>query len=382
VTDPRRGERARRLLEKHAAELDALKLERPAVSLEPLPLPAEPARKYPALQELAAMKRGVQDDFSASQLAVMEIKAKLETDLAVMGGSAAEKPAPPPEAKPAAAPEGNAAASAPPPARPVKPAPPGPAKRQEPEKRPPSRGSALWARAAAGAALCAALFLFMFYGGEEETSFPLPSSAVAGLCLDGAGSRAFFTDPHRQLLVTVSIAGRRVEGLQSFQAQGLKALAYDGAAFWTTDGTSIFRYPQGAPYPEAGAYKAGPGVFALAWDGRNLWAASVGGRLVRYAAGEKPAPEAVFQLPEGFGAWLTVSGGKLWELDAETGRLAAYTLTAKPELLGSADAGSYLPEGRVAGFAVSGGNAWVITAEPAGLALLDLKRLKLLEDGK
>lgn len=382
MTDARRSERARRLLEQHAPELGALKLARPAVSLEPLPAPAGPERKYPALQELAALKRGIQDEFSSSQLTVMELKAKLEADLAALAGSAAAKPAASPaaEVKPAASPEVKAAVSPVQAARTVLP-PPDTASLPRPPK-PAAPASTLWARAAAGAALSAALLLLLFYGGEEKTSFSLPPSAAAGLCLDGAGSRAYFTDPHRQLLVTVSIAGRRVEGLHSFQAQGLKALAYDGAAFWTTDGTSIFRYPPGAPYPEPGAYKAGPGVFALSWDGRNLWAASMGGRLVRYAAGEKPAPEAVFQLPEDCGGLVAVYGGKIWGLDAGTGRLAAYTLAAKPELLGSADARKYLPRGQVAGFAVYGGGAWVLAAEPAGLARLDLKHLKLLEDGK
>jgi hypothetical protein len=382
VTDERRSARAKRLLEQHAPELDALKLARPAVSSEPLPALAEPARKYPALQELAAQKRGVQDEFSSNQLAVLEVKAKLESDLAVLAGSAGAKPvAGPTAAAKISAPQEVKPAVSPAQAAPAVSRPPGPAIRAQQIKNlslPASR----WGRALAGAALGAALLLLLFYGKEEKASFSLPPSAAAGLCLDGSGSRAYFTDPHRQLLVTVSIAGRRVEGLQSLQASGLKALAYDGAAFWATDGTSIFRYPPGAPYPEAGAYKAGPGVFALSWDGRNLWAASVGGRLVRYAAGEKPAPEAVFQLPEGVGSWLAVYGGKLWELDAETGRLAAYTLGAKPEQLGSADARKYLPRGQVAGFAVNGGSAWVISAEPAGLARLDLKRLKLLQDGK
>jgi len=164
--------------------------------------------------------------------------------------------------------------------------------------------------------------------------------------------------------------------MQSFPSQGLKGLVFDGASFWSSDGTSISRHGTAGNYAVLGVYKAGSGVFSISWDGKNLWAASAGGELTRYSAAGSLVQEVVYPMPEGRTAGISVSGGKLWLLDPESGRLSAYKPGVKPELLTSANIRSLLPGGEVSGFSVHGDHAWVISGNPSGLVRIDLKLVK------
>lgn len=101
MTDYARASRAKRLLDRHAPELAALKLGRPALPQDRPPAPAGAELKCPALRELAAIRQDVRDEFSRSRLGLLEVKARLDADLAVLDDSSAPVP-PPPE--PAAAP--------------------------------------------------------------------------------------------------------------------------------------------------------------------------------------------------------------------------------------------------------------------------------------
>lgn len=96
MSDPARAARAKRLLEKHASELAAFRLARHEPPRVGPQVPAEPERKYPALQALAALRQDIHDEFSRSQLELLEVKARLDADLAVLAASPAPA-APPPE---------------------------------------------------------------------------------------------------------------------------------------------------------------------------------------------------------------------------------------------------------------------------------------------
>ena len=125
-----------------------------------------------------------------------------------------------------------------------------------------------------------------------------------------------------------------------------------------------------------GVYKAGPEISSLSWDGKNLWAASAGGKLTVYSAGEALAQETVYPLPDGRTAGISVSDGKLWLLDPESGKLSAYKPGVKPELINAADIKSLLPGGAISGFSIAGDHLWIITEEPAELARINLRSLK------
>lgn len=377
--------KARRLLDKYAAELNALKLARPELPAGPATAPPLPGR-HPELQEIAALKQGASDDLSQGLLGLQELRARLDSDLAALGPLA-----PDPVSENGAGPRGAAWPAAPaqsavpPRAEEAGPAAPGtPGKTPAAAKAPAGGGGRFAWRLALAAAFLAgsALFLYKTFSRNTRSGFSLPPTAAAGLCLDGPGARAYFTDPRRQLLLTVSVTGRRVEAQQPFRAGDLKALAFDDTRFWATDGVTIRSYRLGSATPSDKGFKAGPGVYALSWSGGDLWAASNGGRLARYPAGEGPEPAAVFRIPEGAGRWVSVSGDRLWTLDADNGVLSAYTLSASPEPAGSAVVRDSLPLAPVAGFAVRGNAAWVVTQDPAELVRLDLAGVKPGADGK
>jgi len=233
------------------------------------------------------------------------------------------------------------------------------------------------ARVFAVAAVCAAAFgLFLLYGGSPEPAFPLPPTRAAGLCLDRSGEHIFFADPQRQLLFTVSVAEKRVKSMQSFPSQGLKGLAFDGTVFWSADESSIYRHGLTGNYAVLGVYPAGPDVYSISSDGKNLWAASTGAGLTRYLAGESLAQEAVYSMPPGPTAGISVSDGKLWLLDPGSGKLSAYMLGAEPELLKTAGIKKLLPPGKITGFSVAGDQLWVIAEDPAQLQHIQLKNVK------
>jgi len=371
------------LLDKYSAVLDGIKLRRPElpqVSGEP---PENTARKYPVFQELAAAKQEIQDEFSKWQVEFEDVKSRLGDDIAAVSKNG---PAKTPEQAAARSPAAHRAAEKPP----ADQAAPGSRSAQNTTGQydsssmppPPEEGAAAGSRSfpafiVLAAAVCAAAFgFFRFFGGSAESPISLPPTRAAGLCLDRDSKHVFFADPQRQLLFTVSVPEKRVKSMQSFPAQGLKGLAFDGTSYWSTDGTSIFRHGLTGNYAVLAVHKAGPGVSSICWDGENLWAASAGGKLICYSAGEPLAQEDVYPMPDGRTAGISVSDGKLWLLDPESGRLSAYKLGIKPELLNAAEIKSLLPDGVISGFSVAGDQLWVITAEPAELAHINLKSMK------
>lgn len=370
------------LREKYSAILAGVKLRRPELPQVPGELPENLARKYPVFQELAAARQEIQDEFSKWQVGFEDVKNRIGDESAAVSK---DGPGKTPEQAATGSLAAHRAAAEPPAAQ----AAPGPRSAQnttgqDSTSQLPLPGD----RAAAGsrpftsyiflaAAVCAAAFgSFRFFGGFAESPISLPPTRAAGLCLDRDSRHIFFADPQRQLLFTVSVTEKRVKSMQSFPAQGLKGLAFDGTSFWSTDGTSIFRHGLAGSYAVLGVNKAGPEVSSLSWDGENLWAASAGGRLTCYSARESLTQEAVYPLPDGRTAGISVSDGKLWLLDPESGKLSAYKLGVKPELLNEADIKSLLPVGAISGFSVAGEHLWVITAEPAELAPINLKSLK------
>lgn len=370
------------LREKYSSMLAGIKLRRPELPQVPGELPENLARKYPVFQELAAARQEIQDEFSKWQVGFEDVKTRLGDDLAPVPKSG---PAKTPEQAGARSPAEHRDAAKPPAAQ----AAPGSRSAQNTSGQDVSSPLPLPGDVAdAGsrpfpsfvflaAAVCAAAFgFFRFFGGSAESPITLPPTRAAGLCLDRDGKHVFFADPQRQLLFSVSVPEKRVKSMQSFPAQGLKGLAFDGTSFWSTDGTSIFRHGLAGSYAVLGVNKAGPEISSLCWDGKNLWAASAGGKLTRYAAGDALVQEAVYPLPEGRTAGISVSDGKLWLLDPESGKLSAYKLGVKPEFLDAADIKSKLPAGAISGFSVSGDHLWVITAEPAELARINLRSMK------
>lgn len=386
MSDALRTVKARRLLDKYASELNSLKLARPELPVSRDPGPPARESRLPELQEIATLGLEAADDLRQARRGLMETRARLEDDLAALKPLAGLVPGGAQAPEQCLAPDLPAQAG-----RPEAPAvSPGPAAAEkvtdgEPAGFAPAgasgRSGFAWRLAVAAAFITAsALFLYSSFSRPSRYGFPLPATAATGLCLDGPGARAFFADPRRRLLLTVSITGRRVEAQQPFEAEGLKALAFDDTRFWATDGAAIYAYPLGSAYPSGSGYKAGPGIYALSWSGGSLWAASSGNRLVRYSAGEGLLQEAVFRLPESAGRWVAVSGEKLWSLDAEKGVLSAYTISASPEPAGSETVA--LPLAPVAGFAVRGNAAWVVTQDPAEMVRLDLAGFGAHADGK
>jgi len=359
------GDRRDERSEKYFTSLAAVKLRQPALPQLPAGLPGQEGRRYPVLQELAAARQDICDEFSKKQLELHELKSRVEEDMAALTKNAAAKP-PGPAALPANEPA------------PVRaPAPVPSLFSPQPEPAPAAGSRPLFARILFAAAVCAAAFgLYKFFGSAPGFSFSLPPTRAAGFCMDRDGANAFFADPQRQLLFTVSASEKRVTAMQSFPAHGLKGLAFDGTSFWSTDGSSIYRHSSSDGYAVAGTYKAGPGVEFICWDGKDLWAASAGGKLTLYSAGETLAQKSVYAMPEGRTAGISVSDGKLWLLDPGSGKLYAYKPGARPELLNTADIRSLLPRGAVSGFSVAGGYLWIISENPAELARIELDHIK------
>jgi len=321
---------------------------------------AEPARKYEALQELAAERQETLDLFSDLQLELLELKNRAGAE--------------PPAAVPQALSAGAAEAAEPPAITRSMPRPAGipPARPAAPQSG--GSRSRLTLLLAAAAACVGVLSLFILFGSGDEDSFSLPPSSAAGLCLSGGADSLYFVDPQRQLLITVSIAERRVRAMHSFAGEKAKGLAFDGERFWSTDGRNIYRHAASAGYPVLDVYSAGRPVHAICWDGGSLWAAADDGKLVNYGGFEKQSRETVYNMPAGGAAGIYVDEGKLWLLDPGTGLLRAYLLDGGMKKTVQVSIKSMLPKGRLAGFAVSGGYVWVITDSPA-----ELRRIKLEE---
>lgn len=357
------------LRKKYSALLAGVKLRPPALPQVPVELPGNAARRYPVLQELSAARQDIHDEFSKMQLDLSEIRSRVEEDQAAITKGAPVKPRETIAAGPVEEPVAARAPAAPqPPAKPVEP---------EPALRSAAGFRLSPERMFFAAAVCAAAFgLFRFYGGAPAASFALPPTRAAGLCTDRDGAHVYFADPQRQLLFTFSVREERIRAMQSFPSQGLKGLAFDGTSFWSSDGSAIYRHGTAGNYAVLDVYKAGPEVSSISWDGKHLWAVSAGGKLTRYLAGETLAQEGVYRMPEGRTAGISISDGKLWLLDPESGRLSAYKPGVKPELLSAADIKSLLPSGAVSGFSVAGDHLWVITEDPSVLARIDLKVIK------
>lgn len=357
------------LLKKYSAVLAGVKLSPPALPQLPVELPGNAARSYPVLQELAAARQDIHDEFSKRQLDLGEIRSRVEEDLAAIPKNAPVKPPETIATEPAKEPVAARFPAAP--RSPAKPAEP------EPALKPPAGPRLFPARVFFAAAVCAAAFgLFRFYQGTPVTIFSLPPTRAAGLCTDQDGSHVYFADPQRQLLFTVSVLEKRVKSMQSFPSQGLKSLAFDGASFWSSDGTSVYRHGTTGNYAVLGVYKTGAEVLFISWDGKNLWAALSGGKLARYSAGESLVQDGVYPMPGGRTAGISVSGGKLWLLDPVSGKLSSHKPGVKTELLSSADVKSLLPRGDISGFCVAGDHAWVISGDQSQLVRIDLKLVK------
>lgn len=357
------------LLKKYSAILAGIKLGPPALPQVPVELPGNAARRYPVLQELAAARQDIHDEFSKRRLDLGEIRSRVEEGLADIPKNTPVKP---PEMIAAEAVKKILAAGAAAASRSA-------AKSGEPEPaRKPSAGLRLsHARVLFTAAVCAAAFgLFRYYGSAPVTRFALPPTRAAGLCTDQDGSHVYFADPQRQLLLTVSVREKRVKAMQSFPSHGLKSLAFDGASFWSSDGTSVYRHGATGNYAVLGVYKTGVEVLFISWDGKDLWAALSGGKLARYSAGGALVQDGVYPMPGGRTAGISVSGGKLWLLDPVSGKLSSHKPGVKTELLSSADIKSLLPRGDISGFCVAGDHAWVISGDQSQLVRINLKLVK------
>ncbi|MDD5210255.1 MAG: hypothetical protein PHV36_12765 [Elusimicrobiales bacterium] len=351
------------LLEKYSALLAGVKLRPPALPRVLADLPGKEARKYPVLQELAAARQDIQDEFSKRQLELLDIKSRIEEDIAAVSKSRPAQPAPELFKEPAAAGVPAERAAQP---------------ESEPELQPGPGPRRFPAWFIAAAAVCAAVFgLYKYYAGLDKFSLQLPFSSAVGLCLDPEGGRVFLVDPQRQVLLTVVIAENRIKAMQSFPSEGLKALAFDGSSFWSSDGDVIRRHGPAGGYAALSAYKPWQKVSFLCWDGNHLWAASSAGELTRYIAGQALKPEDIFSMPKTETVGISISGEKLWLLDPESGKLSSYRLGLKPEPLNSADVKALLPRGAVTGFAINGEYLWVLTAAPAELSRINLKNVKL-----
>lgn len=350
------------LLEKYSDLLAGVKLCPPVLPRVPADLPGKEARKYPVLQELAAARQDIKDEFSKRQLELQDIKSRVEEDIAAVSKSRPAQQSPELIKEPAAV---RAPAE-----RQPKPKP-------EPERAPGAGQRRFSAWLIAAAAVCAAAFgLYKYYAGLDKFSLQLPFSSAVGLCLDAEGRRVFLVDPQRQVLLTVVIAENRIKAMQSFPSEGLKALAFDGSSFWSSDGDVIRRHGPAGGYAALSVYKPWQKVSFLCWDEKHLWAASSAGELTRYLAGQDLKPEDIFSMPKTETAGIFISGEKLWLLDPESGKLSSYRLGLKPELLNSADIKALLPRGAVTGFSVNGEYLWVLTAAPAELSRINLKNVK------
>ena len=361
---PGRTEKLNAALKDASAKFAEIKLRAPVLPA-PRGTQEETGRKYPVFQELAGMGQEIQDEFSRGQLELADIRGRLEGELMALAGAAPEvNPAP------AAVPPEQAARPPEPDVRPL----PGmqPAVQAGPA---PGRRSRLLPALALAVVICAAAGIFFRSRGGPVSVFPLPPTKVEGLCLDPEGRRVFFTDPQRQLLFTVSAAEGRVDSVQSFPAAGLKALAYDGSNFWSSDGAVLARHGQAANYAVLAASKAAAAIAFLSWDGQALWAAGPGGELLRYSAAVPPLPGADYPMPGGRIDGISVSDGKLWVFDRENGKLSCYKIGTRPELLTESDLKRWLPAGAVTGFALGGNYAWLAAENPPQLLRVKLKKL-------
>lgn len=358
-------------LEAAAARLADVKLRAPALPEVPEAVQPEAGRKYPVFQELAAMGQEIQDEFSRGQLELADIKVRLEAEfLSLSGGTSAVKPAAADEQAGLITPGAEQAAPTA-----VKGEIRVTAAAAVPAAGP--RPRLLPALVLAGVLCAAAALFFNFYGGPVSV-FPLPPTRAAGLCLDPEGRRVFFADPQRQLLFTVSAADGRVASVQSFPAAGLKALAYDGSVFWSSDGKALARHGQAGGYAALGTYTGGGGAL-LGWDGGKLWAAGADGKLVSYAAGDPPVRDGEYPMPAGRAAGMSVADGKLRLFFPESGKIVVYKIGSRPELLEELDLKRLLPAGEAAGFAMSGGQAWFVTETPPQLLRINPKKAGLLK---
>lgn len=350
---------------KFASLASGIKLRTPNLPAAAPELPPAGPLKYPVLQELAAERQAVKDAFSKLQIELREIKHRAGAEVPAGGRAETEKlPRQPVEAgavKPKAAP--------PVPAVPVTPA--GAA------SAPVSPGSAApkYAVPAALAAVCAAVLGLGLFLSRDNASFTLPPAAAAGICLDKKAENVFFVDPLRQLLISVSAAEKRVKSMHSFQAPGLKALACDGDAFWSSDGKNIYSHASSGAYAVTGSYKAPRALRSLCLDGGKLWAASEDGKLLGYRAGQAAATDAVYDIPAPLSSVVTVSDGKLWALDPETGVLRIFSVSGGIKKVAETNIKSMLPRGRLAGIGASGGFVWLLTANPAELSRVSVKEM-------
>jgi hypothetical protein len=347
----------KRSLQRLKAAFDAVALRRPEAPPAVTP-PEQQARKYPVFQELAAMKQEIHDEFSKGRLALEDIRLRAESELeALAGGRApAAAPVPQPPRKPAPLnierpqPEGTAVVTA--------------AGRRAP-----------WGLILAAAALALAAALFMRYESSGPAAFiQLPPTRAAGLCAAPDGRTLYFADPQRQLLFSLAVPDGRVISVQAFHSPDLKALAYDGASFWSSDGKAVYRHGPEAGYPAAAAYKQAAGAGYLCSDGKSLWAAGEKGGLARYSAGAALSTQAVYSLPDEHITGLSCGGGNLTAFQPESGRLLYYKAgdIGRPEA--GPDLRRWLPrKGEVAGFALAGGYAWFVTENPPQLVRIDLK---------
>lgn len=349
---------------KFASLASTVKLRTPAPPAAPREVPAEAPRKYPVLQELAAERQAVKDAFSKLQIDLLEIKHRAAAK--PPSGGAAEPAGRP--SQPAGADEVKAPATGPVKKLPVP--------QEKTAAAPHLPGPAVLkyvVPASLGAACVVVLGVFLFLSGRDDVSFSLPPAAAAGLCLDKKADNVYFIDPLRQLLIAVSNGEKRVKSLHSFQSPGLKALACDGDAFWSSDGKNIYSHVPSGSYAVTGSYKTPRGVRSLCLDGGKLWAVSGDGKLLGYRAGQAAETDAVYELPAPVSAAVTVSDGKLWALDPDTGVLRIFSISGGIKKVAETNIKSFLPRGRLAGIASAGGFVWVMAANPAELVRVSVK---------
>lgn len=356
--------------EKFQALADKIRLRKPVLPGSP-PAPPPPApHKYPLLQELAAERQEARDAFSKLQLSLLEIRNRPRPEIpAEEPGDAGEKP-PEQAARKPEAPSRAPAAVAPASSHGAAALPAdGPPTVPSPSRAAGIRYAVLSAAAALG--------IFWFMTADNGSTIALPPASAAGLCLDKGGEHIFFVDPLRQLLITVATGEKRVRSVQSFQLPGLTAVACDGAAFWSSDGGSIYSHANSPGYPATEAYKPSGGIRSLSLDGGKLWAAADDGKLTAFQPGAPKAAGAVYNIPGARTDLAAVADGKLWTLDPYTGVLRAFSIAEGMKPLAEKNIKSRLPRGPLAGIAVSGGTMWMITAGPAELVRVTVKDLKL-----
>ena len=365
----------------YSSLISSVSLDFPGTPQLRLPAQAAAPRKYPLFQELSALRQEIRDDFSKAQLDLRDMSARLGGGAPQSApGSRPEEPAEEPAARPAPVrAEVKYAAEPAPPKRY-----PAPEKKNIPAAAPSPAESAGFKKAgaalAAAAVIAAAVFLFnRSVNLGAVTIFALPNTRAAGLCLSAASDRLFFADPQRQLLFTLSGADGQVKSVQSFPAEGLKALAYDGAFFWSANGRSLFRHALGAHYAVEKTFdEAGRGTYSLYWDGKYLWTGGEpGGKLSRYLPADMGTPDWVFSMPPVDSAGIAVEDGFLWSLDPSTKKLGVYRLAPTLELVREANLSKLLGgKAAVSGFTMDKERVWVITEGPPELRLLLRKAIK------